>query len=130
MGDRCHVVVQCRTKDVPLVEKCLGESSTCFERDEPPGWSQLEWEEYSSGASSERESLASNGVLFHGFHFAGCSYGPCLFASTTTGTLVEADCDHDLHLVVRLDEDGRIDLATLTMAYEYIKALAAVRAAE
>jgi hypothetical protein len=83
------------------------------------GW--LVDEEANYGGCDSREELARAGVAFYGNHFEGGDYGACRFAAMN-GEMREFDGDHDLWLVVRLDEDAEhVNEEALKEALEYLR---------
>ena len=80
MGDRCRVVVTCRTADEALFRE-IGFGKE-FDGDEPQnGVSELVDNEANYAAWSELRELAGKGIVFFGHHHEGVEYGPSKFAS-------------------------------------------------
>lgn len=106
MGDRCYLEITYKREDAELV--CMHLELDIPDGDNPIITEQIE--EANHAIFTEREALAADGIMFHGFHCSGGEYPAAEFAACD-GELLDADTTTSTGLVigVNIKEDGKLE---------------------
>lgn len=113
MSDRTYSYVRCRPSDAHHFENLGYELQTGG-----GGVVELFNADANYGNSTELDAVARTGVVFYAWHGAGGNYGPCVQASDGQ-QFADVEGDGDLHPVVRVLRNGRIERQRLMEAREY-----------
>lgn len=125
MGDRAYARITCRRRDAERFEE-LG-----FVEDEPDGDAAVSMvdDEANYGHYSALTALAKAGIVFFGWHDAGCEYDGSTFASDGTGKYHEVlSTANEPLALARVKPDGSIAEGDLDRVREHYAALARARA--
>ena len=132
MGDRCYIEFEFLKKDEKKFREALAEEIGEGADD------VLEYVEYRGkvvfasfyevnyGWCDELHAVAKAGILFHGFHGNGDSYGGQVFAAAA-GKLYSIDASYDGFPVGVIGPDLAIDIETEERARAYFDALDQVK---
>ncbi|MCW5979604.1 MAG: hypothetical protein KIT09_16115 [Bryobacteraceae bacterium] len=125
MGDRAYVRITCRRRDAERFEE-LG-----FVADEPDGDAAMSMvdDEAHYAHYSALTALAQAGIVFFGWHDAGCEYDGSMFASDGAGEYHDVlSTPNELLALARVKPDGSIAEGDLDRVREYYATLARARA--
>jgi len=125
MGDRAYVRITCRSEDserfgqLGFVEDDVESDIAMSMVDDDANYAHY----------SALIELAKNGVVFFGWHDAGCEYDGSMFASDGMGQYREVlSTPNESQALVRVKPDGSIADGDLDRVREYYAALAKARA--
>ena len=124
MGDRAYVRITCRREDVERFQQ-LG-----FVEDEAESDVTVSMvdDEANYAHYSSLTALAKAGVVFFGWHDAGCEYDGSMFASNGTGEYHEVlSTPNESLALVRVRPDGTVADGDLDRVRDYYAALAVAR---
>lgn len=126
MGDRCYMLLEFFTDDLPAFEEYgldRGELHDEWRTADGRAVMQAEYSQVNYGATSAREELAKKGLTFWGYHGEGCEYGAMRFYAVD-GQLHELDCTNDgANIIVHLDDDtGEVNARSIEKAKAFWKA--------
>jgi len=125
MGDRAYVRITCRREDAKRFQQ-LGFVEDDSESDFTVSMVD---DEANYAHYSALTELAKAGVVFFGWHEAGCEYDAALFASGGSGDYREVlSTSNESLALVRVKPDGMIAEGDLKKVREYYAALAVARA--
>jgi hypothetical protein len=125
MGDRAYVRISCRREDAERFEE-IGFVEDDAESD--IAVSMVD-DEANYAHYSALTALAKAGIVFFGWHDAGCEYDASMFASDGTGEYREVVSTQNESLaLVRVKPDGTIAERDLECVRGYYAALAVARA--
>ena len=125
MGDRAYVRITCRREDAERFEE-IGFVEDDAESD--VAVSMVD-NEANYATYSALTALAKAGIVFFGWHDAGCEYDGSMFASDGSGEYREVlSTPNESLALVRVMPDGTIAERDLDCVREYYSALAVARA--
>lgn len=125
MGDRAYVRITCRRADAEQFWE-LGFVEDDIESDEAVSMFD---DEANYAHHVALTALAQAGVVFFGWHEAGCEYDPALFVSDGSGKYREVlSTPSELLALVRVSSDGIIAEEDLNRARDFYSALKIARA--
>ena len=125
MGDRAYVRISCRREDAERFEE-IGFVEDDAESDVAVSMvdNEANYANYSA-----LTALAKAGIVFFGWHDAGCEYDGSMFASNGSGEYREVlSTPNESLSLVRVMPDGTIAERDLDCVREYDSALAVARA--
>ena len=125
MGDRAYVRITCRREDAERFEE-IGFVEDDAESDVAVSMvdNEANYANYSA-----LTALAKAGIVFFGWHDAGCEYDGSIFASDGSGEYREVlSTPNESLALVRVKPDGTIAERDLDCVREYYAALAVARA--
>lgn len=125
MGDRAYVRITCRREDAERFQE-LGFVEDDVESDKAVSMVD---DEANYAHHAALTALAKAGVVFFGWHEAGCEYDAALFASDGSGNYREVlSTPNESLALVRVKPDGTVAEGDLDCVREYYAALAVARA--
>lgn len=125
MGDRAYVHITCRREDA----EHFGQLGFVEDGTEGDIAVSMVGDEANYAHYSALTRLAKAGIVFFGWHDAGCEYDGSMFASDGTGEYREVlSTPNESVALVRVTPDGSIAEGDLDRVRQYYAALAAARA--
>lgn len=124
MGDRAYVELTCREADAALFERVgfLEE----FRSGLPSDLVNMVDAEAPDGNVTALQDLASQGIVFRGWHDAGGSYDGACFAGLDGRFFEVPRLNHSDLPCIEVHVDGTVDAGQLENAGEYLRAADAV----